>query len=141
MTPKEKYHARIAQGLCGRCGKPNNNGLVNCDSCRDYQKKTRELFKKYGVCPVCTKNPLVGDEKVCLECKASKVEYMRKYIAENRERLNANARERGKKRIIERKSKGLCTHCGRVKVYDAYVTCGKCRMKNAELARLLRYRG
>ena len=30
---------RIAQGLCGDCGKPNSDGYINCPSCR---KKRRE---------------------------------------------------------------------------------------------------
>lgn len=37
------FHARIAAarkipGNCGRCGKPNSNGLKQCDRCRAYSK-------------------------------------------------------------------------------------------------------
>ena len=34
------FKRRVAAGLCGKCGKPNNNGHVRCNDCmaveRDY---------------------------------------------------------------------------------------------------------
>jgi hypothetical protein len=45
------FHARIAAlrkqpGNCGRCGKPNANGLKQCDRCRAYMKAYKEAVAK-----------------------------------------------------------------------------------------------
>lgn len=45
------------QGLCDLCGKPNTNGELKCDSCREqvrkWGKERRDLRKRQGICTQC----------------------------------------------------------------------------------------
>ena len=42
---KELYRERIANGLCGKCGKPVDNGRSNCEECLANHRVT--AIKRY----------------------------------------------------------------------------------------------
>ena len=86
---------RKRKGLCPRCGKPHNNGKINCERCnaqsRASQKRRREreglisraIAADIGLCSLCLRKPAVKGKKLCESCyeKAVKrAENARKYI-------------------------------------------------------------
>lgn len=70
------YYRRKEAGLCVNCGKPLDIAGVKCSKCRDRTNKDRrELiswYKENGICPICRKNNLFGNEKECIECSAKR---------------------------------------------------------------------
>lgn len=139
MTVKEKYYHRKSLGLCTRCGKEkDDDGFTICSNCREYQKDLRDLYKRYGVCPVCRENEIVGDEKTCLDCRAKKMVYNAEYRNRDADEYRANQRIKHKQLFDERKKQGLCARCGRKKGNSYFVNCERCRQDMALRARLKR---
>lgn len=130
LSEKEKQR-RISEGLCIRCKKPNSQQTQLCPEClrKQYDSKKEDYARcqKLGICPICRKNLLMGDEKSCPECRAKRSNI----VVKNRDRLAYNAynREYSKRVIKERKENGICTRCGKRKATIGYVTCAKCRQK------------
>ena len=145
MTSTEYFKKRVANGLCGRCGKPNDReNKTTCLECS--QKRVKEILeeRKYyvdnGVCPRCHKNSLFGSEKVCLECKAHAtniIQIKRHSSQENIDKYNSYMSDYQKQKYAERKEQGICTRCGKRKISDKrYVTCEICRQKIADSRRI-----
>lgn len=72
---KNKTHERRKEsGLCVQCGKPLDRDGVYCKTCceknNEESRLTRAYYIKRGVCPMCRKNYIFGDEKRCPECSA-----------------------------------------------------------------------
>ena len=76
------------KGLCIRCRKPRNREGVYCSKClekeRERHKKDREFFVDIGICYMCRKTKLFGDEKICPECLAKGYEQQQKRDAEKK---------------------------------------------------------
>lgn len=90
---------------------------------------SREFYIAIGICPVCNKNTLYGEEKACLECRARDAEYhARRYENPGRRKqmIQINT-ESKKKRKQYRREQGLCIECGKRKPKEGIATCSICR--------------
>lgn len=143
MTKQENnakhYRNRKERGLCPNCGKELDRDGHYCEEClmkhNQMVNEDREFLKSIGICPVCRKIRLFGDEKKCLECKAKDAEYQFNRRNKNREKYNNQCRQRSKKREEERRQQGLCPRCGKKAEALRYKMCSKCRHKNIEYKR------
>ena len=125
---------RKANGLCIDCGTELDRDGVRCVKCNtkhnEKNKADRKWYIENGICPVCRDNFLFGDEKVCLECGASKyAETMKSRERLGREHYNKLHKEWSKRTHHEMIQKGICTRCRKRKVDYGYKTCGVCREK------------
>ena len=127
------YYRRKEAGLCINCGKPLDIAGVKCSKCRDRANKDRRelisCYKENGICPICRKNNLFGDEKECIECSAKRyAKRMTRYNL-NPEKFKEKDRIEQKKIREKRAANGLCVYCGKVKSDKNFKTCAKCRNK------------
>ena len=125
---------------CVKCGKPNENKYVLCDSCREkrkvYVNETRKWYQQNGICPRCGKEKLHGDEKNCLGCTTKSYIYM--IQTRDKEHYNETHREWSRRTHHEFIANGICTRCRKRKADYGFKTCGICRAKIAESRRLRR---
>lgn len=114
----------------------DRNGVL-CSGClektNNENKMTRKLYQKFGVCPVCRKNSLFGDEKNCLECSVKS--YERTMKNRKKEHYNEVHKQWSKRTHHEMIEQGICTRCRKRKSDSGYKTCGICRAKIRELKR------
>lgn len=145
----ERAKSRLfAEGKCIYCGKPNDNEKSKmCLACtaksNEYGRETRKKFLEIGICPMCKKEPLFGDEKSCPECRAWKTNLTEEYKKNNPEKVkiwNAKKNQNIRERRVERKEKGLCTECAKELKGDEcnYSMCPRCRDKLAKKSRYYR---
>lgn len=128
------------KGLCVDCRKPLDRDGVRCVSCNDKHnqknKERREWYQSAGICPKCGENPIMGDEKMCPECRA----YAYKIVMGRRDfirkRYNSDHAKWSRKAYAERKAQGICTRCGKRKADHGYVMCGICREKDRNRKRI-----
>lgn len=127
------YYRRKEAGLCVNCGKPLDIAGVKCSKCRDRANKDRrELiswYKENGICPICRKNNLFGNEKECIECSAKRYAKRMTCYNLNPEKFKEKDRIEQKKIREKRAANGLCVYCGKVKSDENFKTCTKCRNK------------
>ena len=145
---QEIYHTRKESGLCVKCGKrPPVEGQALCTECREYKRqysrKERELYKSLGYCTVCHRERVGRDEMTCPTCRAktaiSREKSMQK--AKNEGRTWPSMQQAYQKAHYEAlKSRGLCVRCQKRRTVSGGVFCPICAAKNAESARLWRYR-
>ena len=97
----------------------------------------RRFYQQMGVCPVCRKESLFGDEKECLECRATK------YIESRKFRIkHPNYHSEWRRNLYKKRSENhQCTYCG-IDLDDDYKfkMCPKCLNKNKLLLRKSRAR-
>lgn len=89
----------------------------------------RQFYITIGICPVCNKNALYGEEKRCPECRAKDAEYHEKKYRDPEQRqkiIQINAESR-KKRKQYRREHGVCIECGKRKPKEGIATCSVCR--------------
>lgn len=118
-SSKKLYEKRKSEGLCIRCGNERTSiSKTYCKEClikkRTYEREARAFFKNIGICPICRKNKLFGDEKSCLECRAKRIQ--KKNITE--EYLESRRKKQREKHryCVEN---GICTRCHKRKaVYN-----------------------
>lgn len=128
------YKKRRDEGVCVKCGKELDRQGVYCSKClvkiSKEHKDMRQWYQSNGICPVCKKEKLFGDEKECPVCAAKKYEItMRSRKKHGTEHYNSNHAEWQKKKYHERIKLGICARCGKRKADYGYKTCGICRMK------------
>lgn len=143
MVKSVEYAERIkrtnGRGLCYNCGKPLNTEGVRCAACAakvaEYSKLTREWLRANHICVACGKERVLGNDKICFECRAKSAERP-KY----RKTDEQKKRERDKARTTyhQRCELGVCTVCGRNKAVKERRKCAVCANKEAERARLRR---
>lgn len=102
--------------------------------------KERAFYKELGICPICHKNKLFGDEKSCLECKANEANYKSLSREVKREEYNLYMRIYQKQIYDARKEKRICTTCGKRKAESGYATCDTCRTKRLKNRRIKCYK-
>lgn len=130
-TKKELYRSRKAKGLCVKCGKvPPRENRVMCAECaekeRKYENESRAFCRSVGICPVCQKNKLFGDERNCPECRAKN--YARNLNKPNIVRhINTTH--------YKRKTEGLCIKCGERPPVFGRVSCSYCLIKEQQRAK------
>lgn len=137
---KSLYKRRVAQGLCGKCGKPlDRNGSV-CVSCNEKHKKytneSRKWFKEHGICPTCGKNELFGDENNCPECRAKKAEWMQKAREKNGDKISTQHNISQNKRYHELIDAGICPNCKKRQASNGMRMCDVCHAKLLEQRRV-----
>ena len=93
MPSTSTYYKRKKQGLCIHCGghiEKERKGMTECQKCADERNKLKReewaFYKKKGICPVCHKNLLFGEEQNCPECRCKKEIRDNKYRARGSKR-------------------------------------------------------
>lgn len=131
---KRLLERRKTNGLCIDCGIELDRDGVRCVKCNtkhnEKNKADRKWYRENGICPRCRKNTLFGDEKECIECRATKYEN----TINSRERLgrehyNEVHKEWSKRTHHEMIERGICTRCRKRNADYGYKTCGICRGK------------
>ena len=129
MTSREWIKYCIENGLCVSCHKPSDTGKQYCSECAEKvserNRDRRTFYLNAGICPVCGRNDLVGEERVCAECKAKQIE-------RNQQRDNRNVYSYVKERRKRFKEQGRCVVCGTVLTNRGYTTCPSCREKRRQ---------
>ena len=136
------YINRKINGLCPRCGKELDREGHYCSTClqknNDYQNETRAFLKSIGICPICRKEQLYGDERRCLECKAKTFGYVKPLTEEQKIRYGNNFKEYQRNLYRERAEQNICTKCGKRKAKHNRKKCEICLEKDSQRARLNR---
>ncbi len=145
LTQKERsancYKRRKENGLCPRCGRKLDRDGHYCSTClgkvRESRREDREFYRSIGICPVCRKAILYGDEKTCIECRTYYAIYREKHNLTNDQKEKYRNRFKEQRRNIywERKEKGICTKCGKRKAMGGKSKCILCLEKDAEVHR------
>lgn len=136
MTKAEiarRYRAKCKrEGRCTQCGKVlTDRTYFTCESCRkkhyESVKKAREYYQWIGICPYCHKEHLYNGEKICIECKAKKYEWVAIHKPIKRDNP-----ERKKLLKQKREEEGLCTRCGKRDAQPGRKRCLICLAKDRE---------
>lgn len=134
--------SRIAakeKGLCTGCRKPIDRVGVYCKAClikeRERHKKDRVWYIENGICPVCRKQKLFGDERSCLECSAKNYAFQQRYDKETLRKREKKYAGRRKEIREEYFKNGICFHCRKRKIEEGKKKCRFCLDKDAELHR------
>jgi hypothetical protein len=112
---KERYRVRKSGHLCVWCGDklPADRVQITCEPCfsrrRKYNKKTKENFKKRGMCVDCGK-PRDSALTRCSSCRTKK-------------------NKRDNSRYETRIAAGLCRYCGAMSLKNVKGFCEPCYMK------------
>ena len=120
----ENWHTRNKEkGLCPDCGAVKENPeSYCCDKCKayhhNYYVESKEFFISHGICPKCGKERLYGSYKSCDTCREKRRE-TRKSRPKTQEE-----KDRAKMIYYDRKSKGLCTQCGK-QAYAGRTLCAR----------------
>lgn len=144
MTQKEIsarfYRNRKDSNLCPRCGKPLDRQGHYCSEClqktNEEQRKTRKYYLSIGICPVCRKEKLYGDEKQCLSCSLKAKEYRENHTYPNQKQYVENHKIYSRNLYKYRSEKGICTRCGKHKAAPGKKKCALCQQKENERKRL-----
>lgn len=138
MTRCEKFYKnRKLNGLCPRCGKKLDRNGHYCRECLEkvnkYNRDTRKFLISIGICPICRKEKLFGDEKSCIICRGSRGKY--NITEEQRKKYNEKFRIKQKIVYQNRSDNGICTRCGKRKAAAGRKKCNICLEKNANIKR------
>lgn len=115
MTERERKMVLLKNGICPKCGKPNNGTGVQCEECAGRQRERYNRRKEIRVCVDC-KKPLTGKTIRCDKCN---------------ERRNAWYR----KQYWDCINNGICTKCQKYTAAPGRTMCEVCLAKSAERAR------
>ena len=87
----------------------------------------RRFYQSIGICPVCHKEPLFGEEKECQKCQT--IRYAR--VIKWRKEHPGYDKNKRKERYHKRLDNHECTYCGQ-KLDDNYEfkMCPKCLIKS-----------
>lgn len=136
MTKAEiarRYRAKCKkEGRCTECGKPlSDHTYLRCESCRNKHKeivkRSREYYRRIGICPYCHKEHLYNGERMCVECKAKSYAW---FATHKRKRYNDTDRKRRLRE--EREKEGLCVRCGKRDAQPGRKRCSICLAKDRE---------
>ena len=113
------YKRRIEQGLCGGCGKPNENSGSLCDDCKEKCRlraaATRAKRKTGGLCIQCGEREPKPGSRRCSICLKSQ-------------------REARAEKVEEFRQAGLCNNCGQVPPKKGCVLCQKCMDRGSRIS-------
>ena len=133
------FKDRVAKGLCGYCGKENDNLPVkDCKACSDKRsrqnKERKEYYERHGWCNVCGNPEKMENSKMCYRCwetsyNAKQRRRSKPKTAEEKEaeRLKVNAYNRERKQ--EALENGICYYCLKNKVIEGRRECLECLTK------------
>lgn len=136
------FKDRVAKGLCGYCGKENDNlPLKYCKACAEKRsqqyKERKEYFERHGWCNVCGNPEKTENGKMCYHCweVAYNARQKRKKPMTDEQRQKAYQRNTEKRR--KQLENGLCWYCGKRKVLDGRRECIDCYTKRKRRAVLI----
>lgn len=141
MARKELREKRVAQGMCAECGGTLDTDRYTCSRCLERNRKkyreTKRWYVEHGICPICRKENIFGEEESCPECRAKHMnkhsERLRLMTEEEREEYKTKSRERSeecnRKRYRENKEKGICVRCNKRKAQEGRAQCSICLAK------------
>ena len=132
---RTSWHYRMkAEHKCTKCSKPLPDKWTKtlCPECNEknnaYTAESRKWYVAHGICPKCHRQPILGSEKACPECRAKDAEHAARRKAKNPE-LVAEKMNKAHKSIYEkRKAMGICPMCGARKPVKG-VLCELCKAK------------
>lgn len=92
-------------------------------------REERNFYINIGICPICCKYKLFGQEKACPECRARDSEYKEaQYNNPDKKRQIIEKNIESKKRRKQyRREQGLCIECGKREPKQGIATCSICR--------------
>lgn len=113
------YKRRVAQGLCGSCGKKNDADTSLCTTCKQAHKERAEAQRKQRQadrrCSDCQKKLRAKDAARCVDCRAKR---------------NAKRKEA----VEDWRGQGLCTSCGNGPSKDGCTLCQTCIDNRSEVS-------
>ena len=147
LTQKERsaisYKKRKDNGLCPRCGMALDRNGHYCSEClkkaNEYKRENREFYRENGICPVCGKEKLFGEEKQCILCRQKAYDRRKPLTEEQKKRYSVRFKEQQKSLYKERSENGICTRCGKYKAEKGKKKCRICLDKDAETHRKRTY--
>ncbi len=103
------YRNRKDNGLCARCGKPLGREGHYCSEClrkiNEYHRQNKRFYRKHHVCTECGKILVLGNDKICPECRA-KMEGRRKQLPDEQKQLYGETfKKRQKSLYMDREQK------------------------------------
>lgn len=148
LTQKERsalfYKNRRNNGLCPRCGKKLDRKGHYCSEClkkvSQYNRENKKFYRDNGICPVCRKEKVFGDEKQCISCRQKAYERRKPLTDEQKERYGSHFRKQQNSLYRERAENGICTRCGKRTAEKGKKKCRICLDKDAEIHRKLLYK-
>lgn len=125
---RERYKRNRALGLCGQCSAPS--AATYCQPCGDYirERNRARLLVPFRNCR-CGKQSAAfyrGDFR-CRDCLAA---LRAKSRAETKEKLREYYSDYSAAKIVERRTLGVCTHCGKRPPAGGLAWCGFCISRN-----------
>ena len=136
------FKDRVAKGLCGYCGKENDNlPLKYCKTCAEKRsrqnKERKEYYERHGWCNVCGNPEKMENSKMCYHCweVAYNARQKRKKPMTDEQRQKVYQRNTAKRR--QNLENGLCWYCGKRKVLDGRRECIDCYTKRKRRAALI----
>ena len=101
LTPKERsaifYKKRKDNGLCPRCGNALDRNGHYCSECLEkvnqYRRDNRAFYRENGICPVCGKEKLFGEEKQCILCRQKAYDRRKPLTKEQKEHKRIQKRK------------------------------------------------
>lgn len=144
MDKKERNHMYYEKakekGVCWNCGNKKDRDGYYCSEClrkrRENEKEARKFYLSIGICPICRKNRILGDEKSCFECRAKEAERgaRNRKIATNDTKIRINDY---KKRVYSKRLEdGMCPGCGKKPDNKNFKLCSMCRAKKRDSKRI-----
>lgn len=95
-----------------------------------YAKERYKLLKQLKICVCCGHQEAEPGITLCLDCNEKKRKYSLAYQKQNCEEIRIKQSENSKKRYYDRKEKGICTKCGKHKIYaKSTIYCIDCYLK------------
>jgi predicted amidophosphoribosyltransferase len=115
LTELERKRFRVKNGLCPKCGRPNNGSRVLCEVCAGRQRKKYHTRKDNGLCVVCG-TPIDNGRTRCPNCLE---------------------KERNRSRELYRYdiTHGICTRCHKFTAKPGRTKCEVCLAYEAERLR------
>ena len=130
---KDFIQRRKDNHLCVSCGKPLDRNGVNCIDCNNKRneeyRKTKQAYIDCGICYRCRKNPIIGSEKTCPECRA-KLATWKENRPEDKIEIEKEQTRRSHERIRQEcRDNGICYVCKKRKASPNRKACDICREK------------
>ena len=129
---KDFIQRRKDNNLCISCGNPLDRNGVNCIDCNNKKneeyRKTKQAYIDCGICYRCRKNPIMGAEKMCPECRA-KLATWKENRPEDKIEIEKEQTRRSHERIRQEcRDKGICYVCKKRKAEPGKKRCSICRV-------------
>ena len=130
---KDFIQRRKDNNLCISCGNPLDRNGVRCTNCNNEQnkekRKTKQMYIQCGICYRCRKNPIMGNEKMCPECRAKLCEWKNNRPEEKRKIEKEQTRISHEKKRQYCRENGICYNCQKRESLPNKKLCSICRAK------------